>query len=111
MTEIHLDVASTKAESTGCGCGCGTHSEAGAVSEPTSGAAYTTTFQVEGMTCGHCVGAVTNELTDTVPGVQNVQIDLATGKVVVLGAEPVTESAAAAAVDEAGYRLVPGSLR
>ncbi len=112
MSEIHhLDLASTNAQEAGCGCGCGTQSQTGTTSEPASGTGYTTTFQVEGMTCGHCVGAVTSELTDTVPGVQNVQIDLTTGDVVVTSTTPFTESAAAAAVEEAGYHLTPGSLR
>lgn len=114
MSEIHhLDLASTSAPEAGCGCGCdcGTQSQTGTTSEPASGTGYTTTFQVEGMTCGHCVGAVTSELTDTVPGVQNVQIDLATGDVVVTSTTSVSESDAAAAVEEAGYYLTPGSLR
>jgi copper chaperone CopZ len=81
------------------------------VSDTTSAARFTTTFQVQGMTCGHCVGAVTNELTEGVPGVQNVQIDLAAGEVVVSSTQPISESAAAAAVEEAGYQLIAGSLR
>jgi copper chaperone len=72
---------------------------------------FTTTFEVVGMTCSHCVGSVTGELTDTVPGVRNVQIDLASGEVIVVSAVPITESAATAAVEEAGYRLTPGSWR
>ncbi len=73
--------------------------------------AFTTTFQVTGMTCGHCVAAVTDELTAAVPGVRDVQVDLASGAVVVTTDRPVQESAVAAAVDEAGYQLTPGSLR
>ena len=80
------------------------------MSDTTSPAPFTTTFQVQGMTCGHCVGAVTSELTDSVPGVQNVQIDLAAGQVVVTSTQPISESAAAAAVEEAGYQLTAGSL-
>ncbi|MET3808396.1 copper chaperone CopZ [Nakamurella sp. UYEF19] len=114
MSEIHhLDLASTKAQEGGCGCGCGTHDQT-TTSKPAFGSGteyYTTTFQVEGMTCGHCVGAVTSELTDSVPGVQNVQIDLATGDVVVTSTAAFTETAAAAAVEEAGYHFTPGSLR
>lgn len=72
---------------------------------------YTNTFQVVGMTCSHCVGSVSGELTASVPGVRTVQIDLATGEVVVLSALPITESAAGAAVEEAGYQLAPGSWR
>ncbi len=69
-----------------------------------------TTFQVVGMTCGHCVAAVTGELTDTVPGVRDVQIDLPTGQVVVTSDQQLDQAKVAAAIDEAGYQLAPGSL-
>jgi copper chaperone len=72
---------------------------------------YTATFLVEGMTCSHCVGSVTEELTDGVPGVQNVQIDLASGEVIVVSDLPIAQAAATAAVQEAGYQLTPGSWR
>jgi copper chaperone len=64
-----------------------------------------TTFSVAGMTCEHCVRSVTEEISE-VPGVASVHVDLATGKVVVEG-EGVDTNAIAAAVDEAGYSLVP----
>ena len=38
----------------------------------------TTTYTVKGMTCGHCVGSVTEEVGE-IPGVTNVDVDLATG--------------------------------
>ena len=113
MTDIHhLDIASTTAEEAGCGCGCGTHSDKAteATDAATTPGAVTTTFQVVGMTCGHCVGAVTGELTESVAGVSNVDIDLPTGQVVLTSNGPVTEAAVAAAVTEAGYQLAPGSL-
>jgi copper chaperone len=68
----------------------------------------TTTIQVAGMTCGHCVSAVTEELTD-LPGVTDVAIDLVAGgtsPVTVTSEQPLDETAVAAAVDEAGYELV-----
>ena len=68
------------------------------------------TFQVVGMTCGHCVAAVTGELTDMVPGVRDVQIDLPTGQVVVTSDQQLDQAKVAAAIDEAGYQLAPGSL-
>ena len=40
----------------------------------------TSTFQVSGMTCAHCVSAVTKEVSG-VPGVSDVQVDLASGRV------------------------------
>jgi len=62
----------------------------------------TTTFTVEGMTCGHCVSAVTSEVSK-LPNVERVDIDLGTGAVSVRSDGPVDEAAFAAAVDEAGY--------
>ena len=63
------------------------------------------TFRVEGMTCGHCVGAVTQEV-GAIAGVTDVQVDLATGSVAVTSAAPLARQQVAAAIDEAGYRLV-----
>ena len=63
----------------------------------------TTTYQVTGLTCGHCVQAVTTELS-AIDGVTGVEVDLESGRVDVTG-EDVTEDAVRAAVDEAGYAL------
>ena len=65
-----------------------------------------TTFQVAGMTCEHCRRAVQHEI-GLVPGVQRVDVDLATGTVTVFAVEPVDRADIAAAADEAGYALVP----
>ena len=56
------------------------------------------------MTCGHCVASVTEELT-ALAGVQDVQVDLASGRVVVTSAAPLARADVAAAVEEAGYAL------
>jgi copper chaperone CopZ len=64
----------------------------------------TRTYTVEGMTCGHCVSAVTGEVTK-VPGVSDVAVDLAAKTVTVTG-DDIDDAAVAAAVDEAGYTLV-----
>ena len=61
------------------------------------------TYTVTGMTCQHCVNAVSGEISE-VPGVTGVDVDLATGKVEVHG-EGFSDEAVAAAVDEAGYQL------
>lgn len=64
-----------------------------------------TTLSVSGMTCGHCVSAVTNELKE-VPGVENVSIELrkdAASEVTILSHQPLDETAMRAAVTEAGY--------
>ena len=65
----------------------------------------TATYTVTGMTCGHCVSAVTEEVTQ-VPGVTAVDVDLATGRLTVTSDAPVDDDAVRAAVDEAGYQLV-----
>ena len=63
-----------------------------------------TTYTVEGMTCQHCVASVTEEVGE-VAGVERVDVDLASGRMVVHG-EGVDDAAVRAAVDEAGYELV-----
>ncbi|TDC27890.1 copper chaperone [Micromonospora sp. 15K316] len=65
----------------------------------------TTTYQVQGMTCGHCVSAVSAEV-GAVAGVSDVQVDLATGRVTVTSDSPLDTSTVRSAVDEAGYDLV-----
>jgi copper chaperone CopZ len=65
-----------------------------------------TTFQVTGMTCGHCQRAVTEEIS-RIPGVHSVAVDLATGSVTVTVIQPVDRADIAHAVDEAGYTLIP----
>ena len=62
-------------------------------------------FNVTGMSCQHCVNSVSEEV-GKVPGVQKVDVDLATGTVTVESESPVDRAAVAAAVDEAGYELV-----
>ncbi|WP_448062630.1 heavy-metal-associated domain-containing protein [Cellulomonas hominis] len=73
----------------------------------------TTTFSVDGMTCGHCVQHVTDELT-ALPGVEDVSITLVAGgssPVTVQSAAPLDAAAISAAVEEAGYAVTPkGSL-
>ncbi|MFI2753852.1 heavy-metal-associated domain-containing protein [Cellulomonas sp. P22] len=73
----------------------------------------TSTFGVDGMTCGHCVQAVTTELTE-LPGVKDVSIELVKGgtsQVTVVSDEPLADDAVRGAVEEAGYALTPkGSL-
>lgn len=63
------------------------------------------TYTVQGMTCDHCVNAVTTEVM-RLPGVSDVDIDLDTGAVMVRSEVALDRSAVAAAVDEAGYALV-----
>lgn len=65
----------------------------------------TTTYQVQGMTCGHCVNSVSTEVS-AIPGVTDVQVDLASGRVTVTSESPLDTDTVRAAVDEAGYDLV-----
>ena len=61
-------------------------------------------FSVTGMTCDHCVMAVTAELFK-VDGVTRVAVDLAAGSVITESVETLPIAVVAAAVDEAGYEL------
>ena len=68
----------------------------------------TATFTVRGMTCGHCVNAVTEELL-TIMGVTDVAIDLVEGgdsTVSVTSTDSLDVNQVEAAVDEAGYELI-----
>lgn len=62
------------------------------------------TYVVEGMTCEHCVRAVSDEVSKVV-GVVAVEVDLDTKLVEVTGVD-VDDAAVLAAVDEAGYEAV-----
>jgi copper chaperone len=65
----------------------------------------TATYTVTGMTCGHCVNAVSSEVGG-IPGVTGVQVDLEAGSVIVDSAAPIELRLVEAAVGEAGYELV-----
>lgn len=68
----------------------------------------TSTYQVTGMTCDHCINAVTQELT-SLDGVTDVAVDLHAGEtspVTITSEAPVSDDAVRAAVDEAGYQVV-----
>jgi copper chaperone CopZ len=67
-----------------------------------------TTIKVDGMTCGHCVHAVTTELT-ALPSVTDVVVDLhadATSTVTITSDAPLADDDVRAAIDEAGYVVV-----
>jgi copper chaperone CopZ len=65
---------------------------------------FTAVYQVTGMTCGHCEGAVSDEISG-IEGVTSVKAVAATGQVTVTSRTPLEEAAVRAAVDEAGYEL------
>ena len=64
----------------------------------------TATYTVVGMTCGHCVSAVTEEVSQ-VAGVTAVDVDLASGGLTVTSSNPVDDGAVRIAVEEAGYEV------
>ncbi|WP_037864441.1 heavy-metal-associated domain-containing protein [Streptomyces sp. NRRL S-340] len=65
----------------------------------------TAVYQVSGMSCGHCEGSVSAEISG-LPGVTSVKAVASTGEVTVVSAAPLEEAAVRAAVDEAGFELV-----
>jgi copper chaperone len=65
----------------------------------------TTTYTVQGMTCGHCVASVTQEVKK-VAGVSEVQVDLDSGAVTVTSDRALDRALVKEAVEEAGYELV-----
>lgn len=68
--------------------------------------ATTSTFQVQGMSCGHCVNSVQSEVS-AIDGVTAVDVDLTTGQVTVTSDTPIDPNAVTSAVAEAGYEVVP----
>jgi copper chaperone CopZ len=71
----------------------------------------TTTYAVQGMTCGHCASAVSAEVS-ALEGVQSVDVDLVAGGVStvrVVSAMPLADDAVAAALDDAGDYTLVGS--
>jgi copper chaperone CopZ len=66
----------------------------------------TTTITVNGMSCGHCVRAVTQVLS-SIAGVQAVAVDLESGLVTITSDAPLAGAALAGAVDQAGYEVAP----
>ncbi|SEG76363.1 copper ion binding protein [Thermomonospora echinospora] len=64
----------------------------------------TSTYTVVGMTCGHCVMSVKEEVGE-VPGVTGVEVDLDSGRMTVTSDGPLDGSRVRDAVEEAGYQL------
>jgi copper chaperone CopZ len=88
-----------------CACSSGAESTAESVAE--SAATGGTEFLVTGMTCGHCVSSVTEEV-GAIDGVDSVEVVLKKGgasRVTVTAAGPIDADAVRAAVEKAGYQL------
>jgi copper chaperone len=65
----------------------------------------TNEYRVTGMSCGHCESAVRGEVSK-LNGVEQVEVSAASGRLVVVSAEPLADEDVLAAVDEAGYEAV-----
>lgn len=107
MTEQRIDLGLTSTSPAGGGCGAACACGHGTAASPTSSEdSAAGVLRVEGMTCEHCVRAVTEEL-NALEGVQVVDIDLRVGGTsLVRIAGEADDDALAAAIDEAGYTLV-----
>lgn len=66
--------------------------------------ATTSTYQVGGMNCGHCVRSVQSEVSG-LAGVTAVDVDLTTGRLTVTASTPVDSDAVRLAVEAAGYEM------
>jgi copper chaperone len=73
--------------------------------EELAGSPVVGVYSVQGMSCGHCAGAVTREIS-ALDGVTGVHVDLVAKKVTVGSTRELAEDEVRAAVDEAGYELV-----
>lgn len=89
-------------------CDCGhDHAHGATETESSSANMVRTHLAIDGMTCGHCVDSVTEELS-ALEGVQSVAVRLNAGgssKVMVTSAFELDLAAVQAAIDEAGYAL------
>lgn len=65
----------------------------------------TSEYQVRGMSCAHCEAAIRSEVA-RIPGVDGVDVDAGTGRLVVTSSASIDQAAVLNAVDEAGYEAV-----
>ncbi|MCG7433288.1 cation transporter [Kocuria indica] len=92
--------------STGCACCTPASDQTAPAAEAAPSAGTSATYQVEGMTCGHCATSVTEEIT-ALEGVTDVRIDLVAGGLsTVTVSGMATPEAVQAAVEAAGYAVV-----
>lgn len=107
MVDLSIKDASAAATGGGCGCGgCGCGgggSQESPAQQPQADAAgaVVADYTVSGMTCGHCVKAVTEEVS-AIPGVTDVSVDLDSGALRITSAAPVDFDRVVEAVGEAG---------
>jgi len=95
--------------SAGCGCGCSQDDKPLNITARPGLAADTqaTRVEIDGMTCGHCVASVSEELQE-IPGVTDVQVELVangTSTATITSSTALDEQAIRSAIDEAGYSV------
>ncbi|WP_232531700.1 heavy-metal-associated domain-containing protein [Microbacterium halophytorum] len=114
IERIDLGLKDVSASGDGCcggggSCGCGSADAGSGHGHGANPAATTVTaVRVDGMTCGHCVSSVTEEV-GKIAGVSSVSVDLVAdgfSTVTVRSTGPVSADDLATAIDEAGYALV-----
>ena len=102
MTDIQIGSTPSAAATTAAAPASAT--PVGSVEE-LAGSPVLNVYSVQGMSCGHCAGAVTRELS-ALEGVTGVHVDLGAKKVTVGSTRELAEDEVREAVDEAGYELV-----
>lgn len=105
-THAHANDLGLSDKNGSCSCETTSHQEQATASVPAN--LPTTEFLVAGMTCSHCISSVSEEV-GAVPGVESVAVELNVGgasKITVGHREPIDRAVVAAAIGEAGYRLV-----
>jgi copper chaperone CopZ len=105
--EITTTPTDTNEQAGGC-CGGGCCTTDAAAPATATEAGVSQAFSVEGMTCGHCVSSVTEEISG-LAGVEGVDVQLVAGgrsTVTVASDSPLRIDDVRAAVSEAGYTLV-----
>ena len=98
---VDLTIKDNKATGGGCGCGCSGSQDAAPQAQAATAEGTVATYTVSGMTCGHCVGAVTEEVS-AIPGVSKVDVDLDSGALTIVSDAPVDFDRIVEAVAEAG---------
>lgn len=85
-------------------CSCCSTDATTTTTEATTSGNVVTDYTVTGMTCGHCVSSVTEEISK-IDGVLGVNVNLESGAVTVTSDRDLSAADVASAVDEAGYTL------
>ena len=88
------------------GCACSTTDAAPAATPAATLDGAQKVYQVTGMTCGGCASRVSKQISE-IAGVRNVSVDVAADTVTVTSSGELDDDAIGAAVNQAGYQLVP----